>query len=58
MGAGEVVDVEDAVEVFEFVFLDILGYFEPAGVPLPNNLITMVRLTMSWWLIFIFLNLI
>ena len=57
MGAGEVVDVEESVEVFEFVFLDILGYFESAGVPLATMSGTMVRLTMRLWLILIFLNL-
>jgi hypothetical protein len=53
---GEVVDVEDAVEVLQLSLLDELKDLESAGVPLPNPRITIVRLTIRWWFIFIFLK--
>lgn len=55
--AVEVVDVEDAVELFDLAVLDVLLDLEAAGIPLRSGTVTMVRLTKRLWLMRIFLNL-
>lgn len=53
---AEIVEVDDAVKVFQLALLDVLEGSESAGVPLNGGMSTTVRLTSRLWLTLIFLK--